>query len=255
MHQPSRSADTQRLRLATLNIAHGRGQRGHQLFTSSESIDDHLAAIAAFLQRQNVTIAALQEVDHLAWWTGHLDMSQLIAQRASFGWSVAGQHVDGLGLGYGTATLSTAPITDVSVITFPARWGTPGKGMTTGTVHLSPDRQLSVVNVHLHYAPGAIQNEQAEALIRHVNGLPRPVIVAGDLNSGWSPGLVAEITTRCGLSAWQPHSNQPTLRGSERRIDWILISEPLQWVDVTTTSNLPSDHAGVIAEVLWPAGN
>src|SRR5262249_26543673 len=82
---PSTTPNTspQSLKLATFNIAHGRGTNESNFSPAAER-HARLEKIARLLRDEKVDIAVLQEVDFDAIWTGHEDEAMLIAKAAGF---------------------------------------------------------------------------------------------------------------------------------------------------------------------------
>ena len=62
-----------RLRIITLNIAHGRGITPIQGITSSRKIRVNLRKIASLLTTVDPDIVAFQEIDEKARWSGNFD--------------------------------------------------------------------------------------------------------------------------------------------------------------------------------------
>ena len=64
---------SQRLRLVTFNIAHGRGLAPIQGLTSSRKLRLNLRRIADLLGRLEADVVALQEIDECSIWSGSFD--------------------------------------------------------------------------------------------------------------------------------------------------------------------------------------
>jgi endonuclease/exonuclease/phosphatase family metal-dependent hydrolase len=243
-----------RLRVATWNLAHGRGTGFHQALLAEPVIRDKLDEIARVLIREHVDLAALQEVDGRSWWNGGLDMARHLAHSGGFAELTRGDQVATWGLHYGSALLTTGGLADARAVAFPPSAFAPGKGFTFARWWAGEGRVATVATLHFHFAPGGRQRREAELLIDVLRDAPRPLIVCGDFNAGWRSGrgLPARVAEALGLEAWQPQDRTPTLVGRRSRIDWILVSAPLRIVEQRTLPDILSDHRGVIAEIEWP---
>ena len=90
--------DDGRLRVSTLNVAHGRGTGFHQALQSEEQIRAQLVAAAALLAAEEPDVIALQEVDQPSIWSGGVDQIAVIADEIDapgFGQSLAIGHSTG----------------------------------------------------------------------------------------------------------------------------------------------------------------
>ena len=90
-------------------------------------------------------------------------------------------------------------------------------------------------------------------MIDALSGLETPLIIAGDLNSEWldenSP--VKALMEGLGLRAYKPE--QPGMgtykSTSGKRLDWILISQGLRFIEYAVVPDIVSDHQAVRAEI------
>ncbi len=100
---------TQRLRLVTFNIAHGRGLTPIQGLTSSRKLRSNLRRIAGLLGELGADLVALQEIDECSVWSGSFDHLDYIRAHAGFPHAAFGinNRRSGLvNLSYGNAILS-----------------------------------------------------------------------------------------------------------------------------------------------------
>lgn len=253
---PAPLADAGTVRVLSLNIAHGRARGLHQSLIDRQRLLGNLATIGALIADQDADLVALQEADTAAWWSGGIDQVERIARAAGLPTWVQGDQVRSLGLRYGTALLARGRLHDARAWTFPAGPLAPGKGFTVARWQAGAERTASVVSVHLHFASGARQRRQAELLAQRLRELPRPLIVCGDLNAGYRPrgGVVRDLMRTLDLATWRPDDAElATFPAGERRLDWIMVSEPLQISDLRTLPDPVSDHRALVAEVVWPA--
>ena len=78
------------------------------------------------------------------------------------------------------------------------------------------------------------------------------MIVMGDFNAEWDGKdmTVRLIASELALHAYNPSGKgQNTFPYSDKRLDWILVSNGLEFRDYQVVSDAVSDHRGVIAEL------
>lgn len=181
-----------RLRILTLNIAHGRGLSTYQGFHSTRGIKRNLQKIARLLERYNADIVAMQEVDENSHWNRNIHLLDFLKEEVGYSYSclrVHNRRGGRLPLAYGNGVLSRFPIEYADHRAF----GTEklgGKGFAY-TEHALPDGCLPVVNLHLDYKSRLRRIEQIERLIsfleeRHAQKSDKAYlspIVCGDFNS------------------------------------------------------------------------
>ena len=249
--------DCQTLRVATLNIAHGRGTARSQVGLSRSTIEANLDAIADLIIRERPHIVALQEADAASSWSGSLDHVRRLAELAGRPHYYHGLHVDAeigkAGLSYGTAMLSTLPLTKASSSAFHAN-PFDTKGFVVAKIEFD-HREVGVVSLHLDSRTIRTRKKQARMLIDAMKTSRLPLVVMGDFNCEWpDDDALRMITQGLGLSAYQPEAaglvTYPSTDPRER-IDWILISKELRFVGHGTWNDPVSDHRGVTAALCW----
>jgi len=121
-------------------------------------------------------------------------------------------------------------------------------------------RPVSVASVHLHWPYPFGQAPQIDRLEGRLQGIPRPVLLAGDFNAApWSHavGRVAaasdtevagglRFTFQLRPGRWAPSIGMP--------IDHILLPAELSPVEVRLGPGLGSDHRSVVARLALPPG-
>ena len=278
----------QTLRVATVNLAHGRGASTNpigQIRRSRQTIEENLDAIAACLKRQAPDVVALQEADAASDWSGGFDHVTFLAEAAGYPHRYHGLHVDfeqgEQKIRYGTALLARRGLADARAFTFRPSLTDSSKGYVAAEMEFA-GRPVLIVSVHLHSKSAAARRRQARALIEQlqraerldqadgssVSGggkpddgedstAPRPaLIVMGDLNATWNrtDGAVRQIAEELDLHAFQPENETWDTYPSFKprwRIDWILISRDLQFHRQRRWRDRVSDHLGVVAELVW----
>ncbi len=242
------------LRIASLNIAHGRGARLNQLLVSSTSISDNLDSIGAYLAQQNVHIAALQEVDSPSWWSGNIDQARHIARKGGFGEWVQLSHAS-LGIAnYGTAILSTAPINKAAGVNFAPSPPTANKGFTVAEIEwrVSDDTVVivDVVSIHMDFSRKSVRQNQLAELDAMLKNRSNPLLLLGDFNSeSLAQQLIRDAAQNNRRMHTIHHGNDDLASYKNKRLDWIIISGDLEFVDYYTEPAVLSDHRAVVATI------
>src|SRR5580658_957343 len=115
---------TQRLRLVTFNIAHGRGLTPIQGLTSSRKLRLNLRRIADLLGELGADLVALQEIDECSVWAGSFDHLDYLRAHAGFphaAFGINNRRSGLMNLCYGNAILSRFPIVETETIVFGKR--------------------------------------------------------------------------------------------------------------------------------------
>lgn len=223
------------MRLATFNILHGRS-----LLDDTVDVDRFARAVASL----DADVLALQEVDRDQPRSHGTDLTALAADAAGAPehrfvatlagtpelWSAATGELQPNAAGYGIALLSRFPVrswhamalpalrTRVPVV-FPGR-RTPAlvrdePRAAVAAVLDTPDGEVTVVATHLTFIPGW-NSHQLRRLVRLLRGVPRPVVIMGDLNlDGGAPERI---------SGWRSLVRTPTfpVAAPEEQLDHIL---------------------------------
>ncbi len=240
------------IRVMTLNLAHGRAAGVHQAFEKRATIEANLDKVGEVLRRERPDLAAFQEADGPSVWSGKFNHVEYLARAAEYPHFFRGEHVRGLGLSYGTALVSRLPLAGAASHTFAASPPTPPKGFVAARVTWPgrPGLRLNVVSVHLDFFGKSVRKKQVAELAEHLARRAGPTIVLGDFNSEWSDrqGAVRLLAERLKLRAHQPAAaGMETFPTTGRRLDWILISPPLEFLEYRTLPDAVSDHRAVVA--------
>ncbi len=246
-----------RLRLMTLNVAHARRQGRHQALLSESTLRGNLAAIAAVLRRERPHVVALQEADGPSAWSGGFDHVATLAELAQMPHAFRGEHnpfsLGRFDLSSGTALLARLPLGDPRSHAFGQNWRDT-KGFVAATLEApcSNCGPIDVVSIHLDFLAERVRSRQVEQLVERFRGHDRPLAVLGDFNCEWSERrrsldlLRRELRLR--PAGFSGHATFPSWRPMVR-LDWILISDELEFASYETLPDRLSDHLGVVAEI------
>jgi endonuclease/exonuclease/phosphatase family metal-dependent hydrolase len=218
----------------------------------------NLDAVAAVIKRERPDVLAVQEADAPSTWSGSFDHVQRLAAATGYPHIHHGIHFDtdkrGLKLEYGTALLAHCVFDTPASFRFAAR-PLDTKGFVTAEIEFD-GRPLLVASAHLDARSASIRSRQVEKMISCLSSSGKPIVLMGDLNSRWSheDDAVRLLASRLGLHAYRP--DQPGLatfraNGPNKRIDWILISPELEFVDYRVWPDQLSDHLAVTADLRW----
>lgn len=246
-------------RVMTLNLAHGRGHGFHQLFSASDSIRHNLDRVADVIRRERVDVVALQEADAASAWSGGFNQVEYLLRASGLAASYQGLHVKMLGLQYGTALLSAAPLQETRSRAFREASLVPPRGYILATVAWPgrPGRTIDLVSAHLNFLSRHARMKEARELVADLADRDHPVILMGDFNTDWHSrdGVLAYLTRELDLSAYRPDDRKAaTYPRVEKRYDWILVSSELQFVRQKILEDRLSDHRAVVAVIEWADG-
>ena len=214
-----------------------------------------------FLRRVAPDAVAFQEIDGASWWSGGFDHLEHLSEGAGLQSWARADNAAGFGIRYGTALASRATLSDARAITFAPSPPTPAKGFVLATLQREGLPAIDLVSVHLDFSRASIRRAQVKRMVK-VIGTPgtrsRPLVVLGDMNSKWprepsdTSRAVKVLAEALGLTAHAPEADAEsdrTFANRSVRIDWILISADLEFVDYEVFPDILSDHQPVLAEV------
>lgn len=245
------------VRLVTWNVAHGRAESFHQALLPRDAVERNLDRIAEVLRHERPDLVALQEADGPSAWSGNFDHVSLLARESQLGFSFRGDHnpfgVAGYDLSSGTALVSRLPLDHTLSTAFGVNWRDT-KGFVVGTVEVpGTGRQIDVVSVHLDFLNARERREQILSLAEVVEGRGRPLVVLGDMNceAEGAAETFRLFREHLGVRPYRPELQEPTFPAGRplRRLDWILVSNELEFAGYRTLEARLSDHLGVLAEI------
>jgi len=251
-----------RLRIMTLNIAHGRGLTPIQGITSSRKIRLNLRKIASLLSDIKPDIVALQEIDERARWSGNFDHLDYIRVHAGFAHAAFGIHNRRQGilnLDYGNAFLSQLPILDTETIVFGKR-KIGEKGFFYAEINFH-GKKVPFINLHLHASSRAQRMNQIEQLsawlkLKYILAKDQwfiPPIVCGDFNNSNerddATAYLWSILSNYG-DYWIRPLNEATFPSPfpRRRLDFIFLPAACRKVKCQVIQAMISDHCPVVVE-------
>ena len=251
------------LNLLTLNIAHARGTALNQLLVSASGHRDNLEDIASVILASGVHVAALQEADAPSLWSGRFDHVAYLAEVTDFHSSVHGRHADSWLFSYGAALVSRYQLEETRSHRFSPSWPTAGKGFVVGSLQWqlpvpgAAPRTVTLASVHLDFSRESVRQDQIAEVIKGLKEVNTPLIVMGDFNADWSASdsPVRKLASGLGLSVFRPEIKGFYTYKESKRLDWILISPELGFVEYDVLPDVVSDHLALVAKIGWRQQN
>jgi len=247
------------LDVLTLNIGHARGVALNQMLVTRTGHQRNLEEIAAVLRSADADVVALQEADAVSLWSGRFDHVEFLSAATDYRCYIHGHHADAWLYSFGAALMSHVAMSKTGSHAFRPSPPTPTKGFVYGTLRWrrpgdgEPARKVTVLSVHLDFSRKSVRDAQVAELVAVISEQTNPLIVLGDMNEDWSleNSAVRRIASEFGLRAFTPEAAELGTYKQGRRLDWILVSEELGFVDYTLLPDIVSDHRGVAARIGW----
>lgn len=224
-----------RLRVMSYNIHVGIGM--------DKKLD--LARIAEVIKQQRADIVGLQEVDRGVERTGRVDEIRELARLTGMDYAFA-HNLDYQGGQYGVAVLSRFPILSIDHQRFANRRERERRGFIRVEVEVA-GRRLNFVTTHLDYQFLDGRIFETEQLLKALEGVRGPVIVAGDFNEE-PPGGAYEMMLKAGFTdGWTPQTTPGLTYPADKpskRIDYVFHRGlgPDVHAAATVPDTLASDH-------------
>ena len=247
------------LNVLTLNVAHARGESLNQILVSTHQHRNNLDKISSMLRDSEAQVVAVQEADGQSLWSGQFDHVGYLSAAAGSWNFVHGYHADSWLFTYGAALMSNFRLSETQSHRFQPSWPTATKGFVRGSIlwRDSEDRSaaipITLVSVHLDFSRESVRRAQIEELVAELQHIQTPLIILGDFNADWSveDSPVRELTAKLKLRAFNPEGTGLGSYKGSQRLDWILISDRLEFADYRVLPNVVSDHLAVQAKIRW----
>jgi len=256
---PKQIIASETLDVLSLNIAHGRGRSLNQMLVTRQGHRDNLKDIAALFARTGAHVIALQEADAESLWSGGFDHVRFLVDATGYNCFIHGHHADTWLFTFGAALMSKSPISDADSHTFQPSWPTTTKGFVRGRVYwqnggdAEPMQPVTIISVHLDFSRRKVREAQIAEMVEALSGVSTPVVILGDFNADWNAddSPVREVASEFGLRTYTPAAAKLGTYGKAKRLDWILISEELQFIEYAVVPGLVSDHLALLAKIGW----
>ena len=248
------------IRAVTLNVAHGRKDGRNQMLLDEETIRSNLVEVADFLDRSEADVIALQEVDAESKWSGKFNHLDFLSENSAYVCSYHGLHASGRLYDFGTALMAQRPFRDSFTHSFKPSWPTTTKGFSFAAIDWNPGGALpeptvvNFVSVHLDFSRRSVRRSQVEEMVAVLSQIEGPMVMMGDFNTDWEAkeSSLKSLAEQLNLSAFKPTAEGLSTYGKKgARLDWILISDDLEFSDYSVLPEIMSDHYAVAAEIVF----
>lgn len=243
------------LRVATLNLAHGRKDSFNQLFVLEDTFKENLSDIANVLSDYRPHVVALQEADAKSRWSGGFDHVEYLASAAGYPWRIHESNAENWLFSFGTALLSALPLTKTIKHTFEPSPPTLDKGFVLAQIDWFSDdknksRKIDILSVHLDFSRQSVRDQQINEMLEILSVRKNPTIIMGDFNSEWLAeiSVIKELATESHFISYRPESPDFNTY-KNKRLDWVLVTNDLEFVNYQVLPETLSDHAMVIADI------
>lgn len=246
------------LRVATLNIAHGRRDSANQMLLSEEAVRGNLLYLARLLDRSQADAIALQEADAPSAWSGNFDHVRFLLDNSRYRCSVHGIHASNRLYAFGTALISPLGFRGTFTHSFKPSRPTTTKGFSVGALAWNPGGRLpehllvKIASVHLDFSRPSVRRSQVDEMVRVLGNIDGPLVLMGDFNTDWQApdSSLRAVASGLQLKAYQPDSEGlGTYGDAESRLDWILVSPDLEFQRHEVYPDIVSDHLAVVADL------
>jgi endonuclease/exonuclease/phosphatase family metal-dependent hydrolase len=251
---PEEPEKSKTVMVMTLNLAHGRGTGFSQLLLPKDRIEKNLDTVSEVIKKVNPDIAGFQEADGPSFWSGGYDHIQQISERSGFPFFIHGFHIDAPYLSYGTAIASKLEVKDPVFITFQTAPFLPPKGFSAMSfIWPGTDQAVDLIVLHLDFMSESSRNRQIDEVAAFAEKKGhRPMIVMGDFNCSWDSkdSSVKKLCTLLRLKAYKPDERTlATFPLTGSRIDWILLSDQMNFKSYRVIEDIISEHLAVAGEI------
>ncbi len=273
---PPAPRESDYLRVAAYNIAHGRGgvyPASNWTGATKEELLAHLEKIAEQVKKADVDILVLNEADFQSTWSRSVDQALVIARLAGFRYCAEERNIDAslpfLKFRFGNAILSKYPVRDARVLRYPAKSKTERffAGHKKGLVLTAetPIGDVRVLAVHLEHRSEEVRVEGARLIKEVASEEGPPLISLGDYNSA-PTGAAGHYKTAANENAVDVLLDSGVLVRNEDEIDpaqyitfpsaepkvaidWILTTPELEQDNLAIVDSDLSDHLMITARI------
>lgn len=244
------------LSVLTLNMAHGRKDAFNQMLQKTRTTRRNLEEIADYFSNSGADLIALQEADAPSRWSGKFNHVEFVSENSSFPCRIHASHASKYMYDFGTALLSRVSYAGSLMHSFEPSPPTTTKGFVMGQVLWNPGGKLlepvtvSVISVHLDFSRKKIRDAQTAEMREALKDIKEPIIILGDFNTDWTSkdSAIKAIVANGKYKVYMPEATGlGTYKSGKHRLDWILISNDLEFVNYEVPKLVLSDHQPVLA--------
>lgn len=265
-----------RLKVASYNIAHGRGGMygaKNWQYSNKKQLLEHLDKIVAQVKKENPDVILLNEIDFSSAWSFNINQARYVGKKCGYTYILEQKNMDVsfpfYRFCFGNAILSRYPIENEKFIDFPPYSKIEDFFVGNHDAFFCelklPSGTIGVFGIHFEYRDEGIRVKCAELLNEHCAGIKYPLIALGDFNS--SPvgypnsqlsvngmnamtflinknGFISYLNEENPKNAYTFPSNAP-----DRLIDWIIGKGIGRFTNSKIIRSGLSDHLMIITEI------
>jgi endonuclease/exonuclease/phosphatase family metal-dependent hydrolase len=268
---------TDALKVASYNIAHGRGGKyGAKNWShkTKEALLKHLDSIAEQIKAEDPDIIVLNETDFSSAWSFNIDQAAYIGKKCGYAHILEQKNMvvsfPFYHLSFGNAILSRHPIRNERFIRWPRYSSLEDifAGSHNGfycELQL-PSGPIGILGIHLEYRSEAIRVRCAEMIAELSAATDLPVLALGDFNStpaGWpkagfsdaGKNAMSYLLDEHGFVACLNETKNLTFPSEkpDRRIDWIIGQRIGSFSNSKIIQSHLSDHLMIVSEIELPS--
>lgn len=266
------------LRIASFNIAHGRGGTygeknwKHQ---TREELLAHLDRIVAQIREQAPDAIVLNEVDFSSAWSLAVDQAQYIADKSGYRYLLKQKNMDVhfpfYRFCFGNALLSKFPIEDATSIMFKPyseveRLAVGNHDAFFCNLRLASNRTVGIFGIHMEYRSEDVRVQCAKVLAEKSARIGYPLIALGDFNSSPPPlpksdvsatgeNAISYLFNSAGFISYLKVADKTTCtfpsERPDRLIDWIMGKNIAGFNNGSIVHANLSDHFMIVADVAF----
>jgi len=241
--------------IMTYNIAHGRGTGIHQALTGTKRIRNNLDAVAQYVANVSPDVAGFQEVDIDCNWSGNFNHAEHVRDKSGYPhvcYGVNNVNEGDYRLNYGNAIVSKHPIISHENHAF-GDAAVGEKGFVVADIEID-GVTITFTNAHLDFKHAKNRRRQVEKMVEILKQVKHPLVVMGDFNCELDGGedSVRFLVDSLGLSSWKFKRGECRTFPSHKPnvgIDFVFISDEMEFVGCVAPAKVLSDHLPVIAVI------
>jgi endonuclease/exonuclease/phosphatase family metal-dependent hydrolase len=248
------------IRVATLNMAHGRKDGRNQMLLGEDTIRSNLVEVAGLMDRSEADVIALQEVDAESRWSGKFNHLDFLSANSAYVCTYHGLHASGWLYDFGTALLARRPFHGSFGHSFEPSWPTTTKGFSFASLDWNPGGALPgpgwgelCFRAPRLFRAARCAAQQIDEMVAELSLIEGPMVMMGDFNTDWqtTDSSLKYLAEQMNLSVFQPHATGclPTATRAPA-LTGFSFPDDLEFSRYSVFPDVVSDHYAVAAEIV-----
>ena len=235
---------------------HGRNRRSaiFPFVINQEQIKNNLDQIIQLIEKHNPDIITLQEIDEYSVMTGSFNQFEYLAGKLNYPYQYFSPscRIENIFIS-GNAILSKYALSNCLACKFDVTFPTDRMGYVSAEVSLPNGKQVVITSIHLAAYDWLGFKSRAKELKLWEKIISKSVILAGDFNCDLlgREDTLRSFVAKHNLKTFESENKNPTFPSwhPDQRIDWILITPDLSFIDCATLPERVSDHLATLARL------